>query len=236
MSQSSPTSSPPVTCDASTLGAFDRPLGPCVLRHGHDGPVHRGPAGETWWLTVAVAEAPPTAAGTPDADAEQLARWARREALLVLVTRVQHGRTLTDDEARTLREHVETEMREAEAARATIERMKRTNRMVNGGARESRERAARAAAAVERVRAVRDGITELARGADGGAADAFGVVLHRLTAALDGTEEPTTEEQGQQPGCSCHNGDELCSGCRRCPDICNGCDGPEQLTTEASRQ
>lgn len=33
-------------------------------------------------------------------------------------------------------------------------------------------------------------------------------------------------------GCRCHNGDELCSGCRRCPDICAGCDGPEDRTTE----
>jgi hypothetical protein len=30
----------------------------------------------------------------------------------------------------------------------------------------------------------------------------------------------------QQKGCRCHNGDELCSGCRRCPLVCNGCDGP----------
>jgi hypothetical protein len=49
-------------------------------------------------------------------------RWARRESLLVLLTRVQHGRTLTDDEARTLRHHVETEMREAETARERAER------------------------------------------------------------------------------------------------------------------
>jgi hypothetical protein len=44
-----------------------------------------------------------------------------------------------------------------------------------------------------------------------------------VRAALDGTE--------QQAGCQCHNGDELCSGCRRCPDVCNGCDGPAQPTT-----
>jgi hypothetical protein len=48
-------------------------------------------------------------------------RWARRESLLVLLTRVQHGRTLTDDEARTLRHHVETEMGEAETARERAE-------------------------------------------------------------------------------------------------------------------
>ncbi|MFF1282185.1 hypothetical protein [Streptomyces sp. NPDC058299] len=54
----------------------------------------------------------------PAADEEQLLRWARRESLLVLVTRVQHGRTLTADEARILRQHVETEMREAEITQA----------------------------------------------------------------------------------------------------------------------
>lgn len=36
--------------------------------------------------------------------------------------------------------------------------------------------------------------------------------------AADGTERPA--------GCRCHNGDELCSGCHRCPDVCHGCDGP----------
>ncbi|MGC4918670.1 hypothetical protein ACLQ2B_38095 [Streptomyces albogriseolus] len=35
---------------------------------------------------------------------------------------------------------------------------------------------------------------------------------------------------GQQTGCRCHNSDELCSGCRRCPDICHGCDGPDYQT------
>ncbi|MGX1909024.1 hypothetical protein ACWIID_09195 [Streptomyces phaeochromogenes] len=31
-----------------------------------------------------------------------------------------------------------------------------------------------------------------------------------------------------QTGCRCHKGDELCSGCRRCPDVCHGCDGPKE--------
>ncbi|WP_318202930.1 hypothetical protein [Streptomyces sp. SCL15-4] len=70
----------------------------------------------------------------PAADEEQMLRWARRESLLVLVTRVQHGRTLTADEARILRQHVETEMREAETARAELEQ---------------------AQAAIERVRSLR---------------------------------------------------------------------------------
>jgi hypothetical protein len=50
-------------------------------------------------------------------------------------------------------------------------------------------------------------------------AEARGRVEASAPATLDGTEQPA--------GCRCHNGDELCSGCRRCPDICNGCDGPE---------
>ncbi|MGW4759560.1 hypothetical protein [Streptomyces chartreusis] len=45
-------------------------------------------------------------------------RFLRRESLLVLLTRLQRGRTLTEEEAGTLRHHVETEMREAETARA----------------------------------------------------------------------------------------------------------------------
>lgn len=88
----------------------------------------------------------------PAADEDQALRWARRESLLVLLSRLQRGRTLTEDEARTLRHHVETEMRDADTARATINRMRRTNRMVNGGARDSRERAERAEAAAEEQR------------------------------------------------------------------------------------
>lgn len=41
--------------------------------------------------------------------------------------------------------------------------------------------------------------------------------------------------QEQKTGCRCHNGDELCSGCRRCPDVCNGCDGPEYSTADRDR-
>ncbi|MFS4103745.1 DUF6085 family protein [Streptomyces sp. PD-S100-1] len=60
--------------------------------------------------------------------------------------------------------------------------------------------------------------------------DAADALLHggetALIQALGGT--------GQPAGCSCHNGDELCSSCRRCPDICNGCDGPEYQPTQES--
>ncbi|MGW4107024.1 hypothetical protein [Streptomyces sp. NPDC004976] len=37
------------TCDASLDTGFTNPLGPCVLRHGHAGPVHKDAAGATWW-------------------------------------------------------------------------------------------------------------------------------------------------------------------------------------------
>lgn len=35
-------------CSASIEGAFGRPLGPCVLRYQHDGPVHLNADGTTW--------------------------------------------------------------------------------------------------------------------------------------------------------------------------------------------
>jgi hypothetical protein len=39
----------PGTCDASTPSAVGDPLGPCVLRYGHDGPVHQTAGGAKWW-------------------------------------------------------------------------------------------------------------------------------------------------------------------------------------------
>ncbi|MFH9823045.1 hypothetical protein [Streptomyces bobili] len=39
-----------------------------------------------------------------------------------------------------------------------------------------------------------------------------------------------------QAGCHCHNGDELCSGCRRCPDICHGCDGPQYPPADQTKE
>jgi hypothetical protein len=38
----------PITCDASQLTPFGK-VGPCVLRHQHDGPVHRDRDGGEWW-------------------------------------------------------------------------------------------------------------------------------------------------------------------------------------------
>ena len=40
----------PGTCDAShAFPGPGQPVGPCVLRHSHDGPVHQDAAGTTWW-------------------------------------------------------------------------------------------------------------------------------------------------------------------------------------------
>lgn len=57
-------------------------------------------------------------AASPATDEEQTLRWTRRESLLVLLTRLQRGRALTEEEAGTLRQHVETEIREADTARS----------------------------------------------------------------------------------------------------------------------
>lgn len=38
------------TCDASHDSGFTNPLGPCVLRAGHDGPLHQDANGATWLL------------------------------------------------------------------------------------------------------------------------------------------------------------------------------------------
>jgi hypothetical protein len=176
---------------------------------------------------------------TPVADEDAL-RTTRRDQLGVLLSRAGRG-VLTTDEAALLRQHVEAEMRDADQARATINRMRRTNRMVNGGARDSRERAERAEAAAEEQRRRADlAETELrtlraglrANGADPTqiqnlwaqirlrnrqwrdakrerdeaeaaiervrrvcADPVHGYTVHRsdVLAALDGTEQPTTE-------------------------------------------
>jgi hypothetical protein len=36
------------TCDASTLGIGGAVIGPCILRHQHDGPVHQDANGTQW--------------------------------------------------------------------------------------------------------------------------------------------------------------------------------------------
>lgn len=85
---------------AETTAADDAPSGPVV---GH----------ATIGITAAYH-------GEQAPASEQTLRWLRRESLLVLLTRISRGRLFGEDEARTLRTYVETEMTEAEAARAEL--------------------------------------------------------------------------------------------------------------------
>ena len=45
-----PVVQPPLAwCAASMPGVGGEPVGPCVLRAGHDGPVHQAASGAKWW-------------------------------------------------------------------------------------------------------------------------------------------------------------------------------------------
>ncbi|MFG3048113.1 hypothetical protein ACGFZR_24675 [Streptomyces sp. NPDC048241] len=81
-------------------------------------PSYNGPCGDRPCARFESDDPAPWQDGTtaPAADEDAL-RLLRREGLLVLLTRLQRGRTLTEDEAATLRHHVETEIREANTAR-----------------------------------------------------------------------------------------------------------------------
>lgn len=45
---------PSQTCDASVIGLMGAPVGPCVLRYQHDGPVCQAADGTRWARTAAV--------------------------------------------------------------------------------------------------------------------------------------------------------------------------------------
>lgn len=91
---------------------------------------------------------------------------------------------------------------------------------------EAGARADRAEAAIERVlspagiRAAAEAMGDEALthlGRDLGTIHVDHIAEAGLRAALDQAQQPTTTT------CTCHTGDERCSGCRACPDICNGC-------------
>lgn len=51
-----PETLPPLAwCAASMSGIGGQPIGPCVLRAGHDGPVHQAANGARWWSATAPA-------------------------------------------------------------------------------------------------------------------------------------------------------------------------------------
>jgi hypothetical protein len=168
----------------------DRPMIPRTLMDEHVARLH--PEVHTGGPGIPVPDAE-----SPAADEDQTLRWARRESLLVLVTRVQRGRALTEDEARTLREHVETEMREAEQARAKAGDLTETYKLERRRGDALAEERNQAWAAIERVRAECEQLRAASVLADGEphTERERGVItaVTRVLAALDGTEQPTTE-------------------------------------------
>ena len=193
--------------DAPTTTAVCNEPGPwgdahaCVRPAGHDGD-HEGHDGCGWRDSV------------PDGD-EGALRTARRDSLLVLLSRAGRMR-LSMDEAALLRQHVETEMRDADTARAVAAGNKRHVQLLYADLQQAQAELEQAQAAINRVRKLASRWAVLR---------AYGSAATELRRALDGTEQPT--------GCPCHTINERCSGCGRCPDVCHGCDGAEQPTTEA---
>lgn len=85
-------------------------------------------------------ESDTTEAETPAVTDAEALRWLRRESLLVLLTRLQRGRTLTSAEADTLRQHVETEISEANTSRDEAQRLGLMVDEYSAGARQLSER------------------------------------------------------------------------------------------------
>ncbi|MGA5506848.1 DUF6085 family protein [Streptomyces umbrinus] len=133
---------------------------------------------------------PDVRTGGPGADEEQTLRLLRRESLLVLLTRLQRGRTLTETEASALRQHVETEIREADAARAEEEALDVELTLIRRALDPDDERyisetvdeQLEMRAAIDRVRALLG--THLGP-----------LATAAVQRALDGTEQPTTEQE-----------------------------------------
>jgi hypothetical protein len=220
------------TCDASTLGIGNRHLGPCVLRDGHDGPVHRGPEGETWATLIAEAQTTPDDVSTTTADDgeatcptplthnwgcgcptdqapaalapvlpcnwartrtehaphdwepqpgmdpvhcdgwsaeapaadEDQERTARRDNIGILLSRAGRG-VLTGSEAEVLRQWVETEMRDADTARAVarsnLQHFRTIAAELEQYGKTAKEQRQRAEIAETELRTLRDGIREL---------------------------------------------------------------------------
>lgn len=120
--------------DALTTTTDDAATTPVVSVHGDR---DMSPAArEALGALVDVATQQMTEA--PAAD-DQTLRWARRESLLVLLIRLQRGRTLTEAEARALRQHVETEMHEGEQAREQLAKAQRAADLLAGAHRRAEE-------------------------------------------------------------------------------------------------
>ncbi|MGW5130380.1 hypothetical protein [Streptomyces sp. NPDC004135] len=219
------------TCDASTLGVGSRHLGPCVLRDGHDGPVHRGPEGETWATVVATADDAPTTpddgvryrltqarkaaalhrrglisdselnavidAETPaaDEDAQHIAR--RRNSIINLLDRLDRHGTLTPEERALLRNHVVDEGLEHDTARAVAAGNKRHVQTIVPELDDMQTRITKARALHASHASGSPECTQRCERAhpDVRVCNGCGWTAPCPTArALDGTEQPTTEE------------------------------------------
>ncbi|GGV68963.1 hypothetical protein GCM10010294_25240 [Streptomyces griseoloalbus] len=121
------------------------------------------------------------------ADDEEQLRTTRRDTLLVLLSRASRG-VLTTDEAALLRQHVETEMREADTARTRAKQAEDLLQVAHATSNRSEAERARAQAALDRVRRV---AALIEAGAPWTASQQD--TAARIRAALDGTEQPTTE-------------------------------------------
>lgn len=107
-------------------------------------------------------------------------REARRDALRLLIARLERGALIADEKA-LLRQHVEAEMREVDTARAVAAGNKRHVQLLYADLQHAQ-------AAIKRVRAARDRI------ANAKASDVDAIwCLDLVDAALDGAEQPPTE-------------------------------------------
>ena len=147
-----------------------------------------------------IAREHPEQAPAADEDAQ---RTVRRERLLNLLARLQRG-GMTAEEKVALRQHVEAEMREADTARAEAQRQERmglsairaAKKLLERRTTTLRGRAERAEAAIERVLKALDDRPPILNAEGQGVSDyETGWRDHDrvVRAALDGTEQPTTE-------------------------------------------
>lgn len=172
----------PVPAEAYATWTEQQPAAPCA-QHPH-APTFNGLCGGCIQYP---ADMRPAAA----ADEEQTLRLLRRESLLVLLTRLQRGRALTEAEVGTLRQHVETEMREAETARSVAAGNKRHVQILVPELEQAQ-------AAIERVRAIGEdplnGHAPQSRDQEA-YVRGWSFAIYDVRRALDGTEQPTTTEE-----------------------------------------
>lgn len=126
-----------------------------------------------------------------DEDAQRTAndqRTARRNSIRTLLACLERGSMLTGEKA-LLRQHVETEIRDADTARAVARSNLRHVQTIVPEIDRLAAELEQAQAAIERVRALADRW-------DRDAPPPGNRPLTDLRAALDGTEQPTTEAEG----------------------------------------